>query len=85
MSNLGPIIIGSEVLKMHEHDLDAELGAVARYNESIQVAMEARDNATKVMLEEILADEEEHVDWIEAQFNQIEQVGLQQYLAEQIA
>jgi bacterioferritin len=47
--------------------------------------MEARDNATKVMLEEILADEEEHVDWIEAQFNQIEQVGLQQYLAEQIA
>jgi bacterioferritin len=85
VSNLGPIIIGSEVLKMHEHDLDAELGAVARYNESIQVAMEARDKATKVMLEEILADEEEHVDWIEAQFNQIEQVGLQQYLAEQIA
>lgn len=84
VSNLGPINIGSEVLKMHKHDLDAELDAVAKYNESIQVATEAGDHATKVMLEEILADEEEHVDWIEAQFNQIEQMGLQQYLAEQM-
>jgi len=84
VSNLGQITIGHDVPRMHTHDQDAELDAVAKYNQSIQLAAEAGDNATKVMLESILSDEEGHLDWIEAQFDQIDQMGLQQYLAEQI-
>ena len=84
VSKLGPIKIGADVPKMHTHDHDAELDAVAKYNESIQVAADAGDHATKVLLESILKEEEDHVDWIEAQLSQIEQMGLQQYLAEQI-
>lgn len=84
VSNLGQIMIGHDVPKMHEHDHDAEIGAVKNYNGSIRIAADAGDNATKVLLESILKDEEDHVDFIEAQFDQIEQMGLQQYLAEQI-
>jgi bacterioferritin len=84
VSNLGPIKIGPDVPTMHEHDRDAELDAVKNYNDSVQSAAEAGDHATKVMLESILSDEEDHLDWLEAQFDQIEQMGLPQYLAEQI-
>ena len=84
VSNLGQITIGHDVPRMHTHDQDAELDAVNKYNQSIKLAAEAGDHATKVMLESILSDEEGHLDWIEAQFDQIDQMGLQQYLAEQI-
>ncbi len=84
VSNLGKIVIGSDVPKMHAHDLDAELDAVAKYNHSAKVAAEAGDHASKMLFESILKDEEDHVDWIEAQLDQIEQLGLSQYLAEQI-
>ncbi|HAF70431.1 TPA: bacterioferritin, partial [Candidatus Acetothermia bacterium] len=54
------------------------------YNETIKLAQEVGDNATKVLLEGILKDEEEHVDWIEAQLEQIKQMGLENYLTEQL-
>jgi bacterioferritin len=84
VSSLNAITIGHDVPKMHENDLDAELGAVKAYNETIRIATDVGDNATKVLLESILKDEEDHVDWLEAQQDQIQQMGLQQYLAEQI-
>ena len=84
VSNLNKIYIGAEVPKMHENDRSAEEAAIRGYNESIRLATEAGDNNTKVLLESILKEEEDHIDWIEAQLDQIKQIGLQDYLAEQI-
>jgi bacterioferritin len=83
VSNLNPISIATEVEGMHRNDLGAELGAVKAYNEGIGVAVGAADAGTRELLEDILEDEEEHVDWLEAQLTQIEQVGIQNYLAQQ--
>ena len=84
VSNLNEIRIGDEVPKMHEHDHWSEEGAIRGYNESIRLAAEVGDNNTKVLLESILKEEEEHIDWIEAQQDQIKQMGVENYLAEQI-
>jgi bacterioferritin len=83
VSNLNEIRIGSEVPKMYTNDHWSEEGAIKGYNESIRIAAELGDNNTKVLLESILKDEEEHIDWIEAQMEQIEQMGIGNYLAQQ--
>ncbi len=69
---------------MHENDHGAEELAIRGYNESIRVAAEIGDNNTRVLLDSILKEEEEHIDEIEAQLDQIKQIGVQDYLAEQI-
>ncbi len=84
VSNLLQIRIGPEVPKMHEYDHGAEEVAIRGYNATIRMAVEAGDNNTKVLLESILKEEEDHIDWIEGQLDQIKQMGLQTYLAEQI-
>ena len=84
VSNLTRISIGAEVPKMHENDCGAEEMAIRGYNATIRMAVEAEDNNTKVLLESILKEEEDHIDWIEGQLDQIKQMGLQDYLAEQI-
>jgi bacterioferritin len=84
VSNLNKIHIGAEVPAQLENDLGAELGAVQAYNDGIRQAVEIGDNGTRELLESILTDEEEHIDWIEAQLDQIKQMGVQNYLVEQI-
>jgi bacterioferritin len=84
VSNLNKVFIGAEVPKMHENDHEAEEGAVQNYNQSIRLATELGDNNTRVLLESILKEEEDHIDWIEAQLDEIKQVGAQNYLAQQI-
>jgi bacterioferritin len=84
VNKLGKLSIGDSVEKMHKHDWAAENDAVQKYNESIRIAAELGDNGTKELLEAILKEEEEHIDWIEAQQDQIKQVGIQVYLGEQI-
>lgn len=78
------INIGPDVQKQIGHDWDAEFGAVKSYNDGIKLCSELGDNGTEQLLKEILKDEEAHIDWLEAQKDQISQVGLQMYLAEQI-
>ena len=84
VSHLNQVRVGGLVPDMHANDLAAEVGAVRAYNESIRVCMDLKDDGTKELLESILSDEEDHVDWLEAQLAQIEQMGLEVYLAEQI-
>ena len=84
VSRLNPISIGSDVPAQLRNDLQAELGAVKSYNEGIALAVEVADNGTRELLESILKDEEDHVDWIEAQMDQIEQMGIQSYLSQQM-
>jgi len=84
VSDLNKLHIGAEVPKMHEHDWSAEEVAVKGYNESIRLAAEVGDNGTRDLLQDILKEEEEHIDWVEAQLDQIKQMGPQNYLVEQI-
>jgi bacterioferritin len=84
VSNLNPIHIGVEVEAQLHNDLQAELDAVTAYNAGVQLAGEVADNGTRDLLESILTDEEDHVDWLEAQLDQIEQIGIQNYLVEQL-
>jgi len=84
VSNLNKMNIGSDVPKFHENDRQAEEDAIRGYNESIRLAVEVGDNGSRELLESILKDEEEHIDLIEAQLDQISQMGVPQYLVEQI-
>lgn len=85
VSNLKKITIGAKVETQLVHDLEAEYDAVRGYNAGIKLAVEVGDNGTRELLEEILEDEEEHVDWLEAQRDQIEQMGIADYLGEQLS
>jgi len=84
VSKLNPIQIGEQVPEIHKNDLEAEYEAARVYNKTIKLAAELGDAATKVMLEEILKDEEAHIDWLESQLDQIQQMGLENYLAQQV-
>ena len=85
VSELNKIHIGDTVEAQHKNDWDAESGAIKAYNEAIKLAVEVGDNGTREMFEAILKDEEDHIDWIEAQLDQIRQMGLPAYLSEQIS
>ncbi len=84
VSNLNPIHIGADVAAQHKNDWQAERDAIQAYNEGIRLAVQVGDNGTRELLESILADEEDHIDWIEAQQDQITHMGIENYLAQQI-
>jgi len=84
VSTLREMHIGAEVPKMFASDLVLEMGAVRSYNEAVQLACEVKDFATRDMLQNILNDEDGHVDGIEEQQDQIAQMGIQVYLSRQI-
>ena len=83
VSKLNAVTIGQSVKEMVASDNEAERGAVKTYNDAIQLAVEVSDNGTRELLERILKDEEAHIDWLEAQTDQIAQMGLENYLATQ--
>ncbi len=84
MSELFPINVGANVKAQLESDLALELDAVARYNAQIRLCADLGDNTTRELIEELLADEEGHVDFLEAQLHQIGEIGLERYLSQQI-
>ncbi|HLA83420.1 MAG TPA: bacterioferritin [Thermoguttaceae bacterium] len=83
VSKLNAIRVGQDVPEQFKADLASENQAVANYNEAIHLADEVGDAATKTLLEEILRDEDAHVDWLEEQNDQIAQMGVGIYLATQ--
>ena len=78
------INVGQDVPEQHQFDLAVEKDAVARLNPGIELCRTHGDNGSRLLLEQILADEEGHIDWLEAQLLQIQQIGLPNYLAQQI-
>ncbi|OGN91268.1 MAG: bacterioferritin [Chloroflexi bacterium RBG_13_48_10] len=84
VSVLKKINIGKDIEAQLKNDLAAEYDAVKGYNEGIRLAYDSGDNGTRELYDSILTDEEEHVDWIEAQLDQIKMMGLQAYLVEQV-
>jgi len=76
--------VGQTVKEQIENDLKLELNAVAMYNRSVAIARDAGDNASRELFERLVKDEEEHVDWLEAQAHQIKELGYERYLIQQI-
>ncbi len=84
VSKLNAIRIGKTVEQMIKNDLESEYSAVKMYNDSIKVAVSVGDNGSRDLLTKILKDEEDHVDWAEAQQDQIKQMGIETYLVNQV-
>jgi bacterioferritin len=84
VQRLFKITIGETVPEQLKVDLALEVDSVKRLNAGIETCREADDNNSRHLLEEVLEDEEEHIDWLEAQLSLIEQVGAPNYLAQQI-
>jgi len=84
VSRLNDIRIGPEVEAQLRNDRASELDAIKHYNESIRLAADLGDNGTKDLLEEILAQEEDHIDELEAQLDQIKQMGIADFLVPQV-
>jgi len=84
MTELMHLTVGRNVKEQVESDLKLEIDAVAMYNRAIQIAREEGDNASRELFERLLKDEEDHVDWLEAQMHQIHELGYERYLSQQI-
>ena len=84
LADLPKLNIGKDVKQQLTNDLALEKGAVAEYNAAVAAARKAGDNGSADLLDELLHDEEEHVDQLETQLSLIEQLGLENYLAQQM-
>ena len=78
------IRVGTNVKEQLENDLALEMGGVRTYNAAIALCAKLSDHGTREVLEPILTESEEHVDWLETQLHLIETVGVQNYLTEQM-
>lgn len=85
VSNLNKMHIGATVEPQLQNDRAAEEGAIKGYNDGIRVAVAEGDNGSRDLMESILKDEDAHIDWLEAQLDQISQMGIQVYLGEQLS
>ena len=84
MQRMNPVRVGENPIEQHELDLALELEAVGRLNAAVALVRERSDNGTRDLLERILKEEEESVDWHEAQLHLVREVGRESYLAEMI-
>jgi bacterioferritin len=78
------INVGKSVPDQFANDLQVEYDAVARLNKGIELARERGDNGTRSLLEGMLKEEEDHIDWLEAQLGMIKEIGAENYLAQQM-
>lgn len=85
LQRMSALRVGESVEEQFRNDLAVEYEAVERLNRGIAACVAAGDNGSRSLLEDILVSEEEHADWLETQLTAIEQIGLQNYLSEQLA
>jgi bacterioferritin len=84
MQRYFPVKVGEDAIEQHRLDLEVEYDAVKRLNAGIATCVEKGDNGTRELLEMILQQEEEGIDWLEAQLHIVEIIGKERYLSEQI-
>jgi bacterioferritin len=84
LQRLGKLTIGQTVPEQLKLDLEVERVAITKLNNYIELSRSLGDNGTRELFESILIAEEEHVDWLEAQLTLIDQVGVPQYLSQQM-
>jgi len=76
--------LGSKVQQQLEIDLKDEQDAVRQYNAAVKVCVEAKDDGSKALFERMIQDEERHVDYLEAQLHSIKEMGIGNYLSQQL-
>ena len=84
MQRLSLIQVGREPIEMNAFDLKLELDAVARLQRGIALAATKNDHGTRDLLERILEEEEESVDWLETQASVVKDIGREHYLAQHL-
>ncbi|HIK76056.1 MAG: bacterioferritin [Alcanivorax sp.] len=84
LQDLGKLMIGENTLEMLNCDLKLEQMAVPDLRDGIEYCESVRDYVTRDLFREILASEEEHIDWLETQLSLIDKVGLENYLQKQM-
>ncbi len=84
LQRLGKINVGEDVPEQLRLDYELERTAIATLNRGIELCRKVGDNGSAELLEDLLEDEEDHANWLEAQQTLLAQVGVQNYLAEQI-
>jgi len=84
MQRLSPVRVGEEPIEMHKLDLTLELEAVARLNRAIALFLSKNDGGSRDLVEKILSEEEDAIDWLEAQLHQLADMGRENYLAQQL-
>jgi bacterioferritin len=84
MSDYFKINVGNTVEQQFKNDVQVEYDAVKRLNAGVHLCSAQNDAGSRELLEHILVDEEHHIDWLEAQLTLIEQMGIQNYLAQQM-
>ena len=84
MSDYFKINIGQTMKAQLQNDLQLEYDAVKRLNDGIRTCNAANDNGSRELLEKILSDEEHHIDWLEGQLHAIGEMGMENYLAQQL-
>jgi bacterioferritin len=84
LQRLGPVRVGQEPIEMHKLDLALEQEAVARLNKAIVLCLDKRDAGTRELLEHVLEEEEDAIDWLESQLKIVEDIGRERYLSEQL-
>jgi bacterioferritin len=84
MQRMNPVKVGEDPVEQHKLDLDLELEAYKRLNDAIALCVSAGDNGTRELLEGILKEEEESIDWHETQLHLVNEVGRENYLSQQI-
>ena len=82
LQKLGKLYIGEDAEEMLKCDLKLEMEAMPVLREAIAYCEEKSDYVSRELFEDILESEEEHVDWLEEQFDRIKRVGIQNYLQE---
>jgi bacterioferritin len=82
MSDLFKINVGASVPQQLKNDLQLEYDAVKRLNDGIAHCRDLGDEGSRTLLKSILQDEEHHIDWLEAQLHALEEMGVQNYLAQ---
>ena len=84
MQRMNPVQVGEDAVEQHRLDLELEMEALERLKAGIDLCVERKDNGTREILEHILLEEEEGVDWLETQLNLVGLIGKERYLAEMI-
>ena len=84
MQRYFPVKVGEDAVEQHRLDLEVEYDAVKRLNAGIAMCRDKGDNGSRELLETILQQEEEGIDWLEAQLHLVDTIGTERYLAEQM-
>jgi bacterioferritin len=84
MQRMFPVRVGEDPIEMHKLDLEVEREAVVRLNKAIALTLAKNEAGTREYLESLLSNEEESIDWLEAQLKIVADIGTERYLAEQL-